>query len=156
MNDEEKLERYSEVANSLKNILADTPNHISRMATMNCLLSEAFPHYYWTGFYLVDEQNQDSLIVGPYQGTMGCLSIAFGKGVCGTAAQDLETQIVGNVHELENHIACDSKSCSEIVVPVLDKENNLIGVFDVDSTEYDSFNEVDKRCLEKIVKDLFA
>lgn len=156
MRDDEKLERYSEVAKSLNSILASTPNHISRMATMNCLLSEAFPYYYWTGFYLVDTSNPSNLLVGPYQGTMGCLSIAFGKGVCGIAAQTKETQVVANVHELENHIACDSKSCSEIVVPVFDNESRLMGVFDVDSTEFNSFNDVDKRCLEGIIKDMFT
>lgn len=156
MNDDEKRERYGEVAKSLDSILASTINPISRMATINCLLSEAFPHYYWTGFYLVDDNKPNNLVVGPYQGTLGCLNIPFGKGVCGVAAERGETQVVADVHALENHIACDVKSSSEIVVPVRDCDNNLIAVFDVDSTEINSFNDVDKQCLEAIINKTFA
>ncbi len=156
MNDDEKLKLYTAVRSSLNSILVSTPNLISRMATINCLLSEAFPHYYWTGFYLLDENKPENLVVGPYQGTMGCLHIPFGKGVCGTVAETGEAMIVDDVHALANHIACDSLSRSEIVVPVWDGDNNLLGVFDVDSTELASFNEVDKTNLEGIMEDMFS
>lgn len=152
----EKQKTYESVAQSAKAILADTPHIIARMATLNCLLSEAFPYYYWTGFYLLDEYNPQNLIVGPYQGTMGCLHIPFGKGVCGTAAQTGKSQVVEDVHALENHIACDSRSRSEIVVPVWDKDKNLIAVFDVDSTEKNSFDGVDQQYLEKLMHMFFA
>jgi len=155
MNDDEKFERYREVRNSLNSILASCPNEISRMATVNCLLSEAFSYYYWTGFYLVDENNPKNLVVGPYQGTMGCLHIPFGKGVCGTVAEMGKTMIVDDVNALANHIACDVKSRSEIVVPVWRRQGELIGVFDVDSTQLASFNEVDKVGLEGIMQDMF-
>jgi GAF domain-containing protein len=155
MNDEEKLRRYAEVRLSLNSILASTPNEISRMATINCLLSEAFPHYFWTGFYLLDENNSKNLLVGPYQGSMGCLHIPFGKGVCGAVAETGQSMIVDDVHALDNHIACDSRSQSEIVVPVWRRANDLIGVFDVDSTQLSSFNEIDKANLEAIMQDMF-
>ncbi len=156
MNDDEKQKLYIAVRSSLNSILVSTPNLISRMATINCLLSEAFPHYYWTGFYLLDENKPENLVVGPYQGTMGCLHIPFGKGVCGTVAATGEAMIVDDVHALANHIACDSKSRSEVVVPVWDGDNNLLGVFDVDSTELASFNEVDKVNLVGIMQDMFS
>lgn len=155
MNDDEKVKRYLEVSASLKSILASTSNEISRMATINCLLSEAFPYYFWTGFYLVDDAQPNNLLVGPYQGTMGCLHIPFGKGVCGTVAQTGVSMIVDDVLALENHIACDSLSRSEVVVPVWRSVGELIGVFDVDSTETSSFNEVDKENLEAIMADMF-
>ena len=123
------------------------------MASINCILRENLPYYFWTGFYLV---HNGELIVGPYQGTLGCLHIPFGKGVCGTAAKAQQTQIVQDVNEFPGHIACDSRSQSEIVVPVFDKDRHLIAVFDVDSTEKDSFDEIDKKYLEQILKEQFS
>jgi len=122
------------------------------MATINCILKENLPYYFWTGFYLV---NNGELIVGPYQGTLGCLHIAFGKGVCGTAAKTQKTQIVPDVNKFPGHIACDSRSKSEIVVPVLNKNKKLIAVFDVDSTKLKSFDEIDKKYLEEILSEHF-
>jgi len=124
-----------------------------KMATINCVLKTNLPSYFWTGFYIV---KNDELIVGPYQGTLGCLHIKFGKGVCGTAAASRKTQVVPDVHLFPGHIACDSKSQSEIVVPVFDKDKNLLAVFDVDSTEKNSFDEIDQEYLEKILEEHFS
>jgi len=138
-------------------VLDGETNVTAQMATISCLLAQAFPDtFYWTGFYVRDEIVNEELVVGPYQGTLGCLRIRFGKGVCGTAAAEKETQIVENVHELKNHIACDSNSNSEIVVPVLDAAVELIAVLDIDSTEFAAFDEIDKNCLESIVKSVFS
>ncbi|NVJ71599.1 MAG: GAF domain-containing protein [Alphaproteobacteria bacterium] len=127
------------------------------MATVACLLSEAFPEtYFWTGFYVVDPNKENELVVGPYQGTLGCLRIAFGKGVCGTAAATGETQLVEDVHAFPGHIACDSRSNSEIVVPVHDKNGKLIAVLDVDSTEFSAFDSVDQVWLERLMTKIFA
>ncbi len=129
-----------------------TLDDISLMATINSVLSQHFPHFYWTGFYRVCG---DRLIVGPYIGTVGCLQIAFGKGVCGTAAAARETLIVPDVNLFPGHIACDAKSKSEIVVPVFGPEGELIAVLDVDSDQLNAFDEHDRTGLEKIVS-LFA
>jgi GAF domain-containing protein len=130
------------------------------MATCVCLLAEAFPGWFWTGFYVVDvikkQQAVNELVVGPYRGTLGCLRIAFGRGVCGTAAAAKATQIVPDVHVFPGHIACDSRSNSEIVVPVFDGAGELIAVFDVDSETYGAFDEIDARHLEDILAAVFA
>ena len=118
------------------------------MATINSVLSHRFPYFYWTGFYRVCG---DRLIVGPYIGTVGCLQIEFGKGVCGTAAANRETVIVADVNQFPGHIACDPNSKSEIVVPVFGPDGELIAVLDVDSDQLDSFDEDDQRGLEKII-----
>ena len=150
----EKQAAYKAASSEINAILTGEDNVILKMVSINCLLKTHLPYYYWVGFYLV---NHGKLSVGPYQGTLGCLHIEFGKGVCGKAAQEQETQIVKNVHALQGtaHIACDPNSSSEIVVPVFDKDGNLIAVFDVDSTLTDSFDEVDKVYLEQILGSQF-
>ncbi len=152
-----KQEQYELVGEQLRAVLEGETNVTAKMATVACLLSGAFPDtYFWTGFYVVDPEKDQELIVGPYQGTLGCLRIPFGKGVCGAAAATGETQVVDDVHAFPGHIACDSRSNSEIVVPVHDKSGKLIAVLDVDSTEYGSFDETDKHYLESIMADIFA
>lgn len=129
-----------------------TLDDIALMATINSILANRFPYYFWTGFYRVCG---DRLIVGPYIGTVGCLQIELGRGVCGTAAKQRETIIVPDVHQFPGHIACDPNSRSEIVVPVYDRDGTLIAVFDVDSDQPDAFDEEDRKGLEKILA-LFA
>ncbi|WND02758.1 GAF domain-containing protein [Temperatibacter marinus] len=157
LEDTRKEQIYTEVEGQILAVLDGEENRIAQMATISCLLSQAFPEtYFWTGFYIVDPLKEDELIVGPYQGTLGCLRIAFGRGVCGLAAQEKETQIVDDVHAHPNHIACDSRSQSEIVVPVLDQKGKLLAVFDVDSTDLGSFNNVDQVALERLMKQIFT
>lgn len=151
-----KREQYQEAAKEIAAVLDGESNLTARMATVSNILHHVFDHYFWTGFYVVDLQKSDELVVGPYQGTMGCLRIPFGKGVCGAAAATRETQIVDDVHAFPGHIACDARSESEIVVPVFDKDGGLIAVFDVDSDKKAMFDDDDKHGLETILKTVFA
>ena len=149
---EEKLEAY-EMAELAINANLDEEQHwVMKMSTINCILKTYLPYYYWVGFYLV---HKEALVVGPYQGTLGCLHIDFSRGVCGKTAREQKTQLVNDVHALaqgKDHIACDPNSQSEIVLPVFDKNKNLIAVFDVDSSLKNSFDEIDQEFLERILK----
>ena len=151
-----KKELYKEVSQQISAVIDGESSVTARFATAACLLNEAFDYFFWTGFYVVDPHKPTELVVGPYQGTLGCLRIPFGKGVCGTSAQKQETIIVEDVHAFPGHIACDSRSNSEIVVPVYDMDGNLAAVLDVDSTEIGSFDEDDKAGLEAICKTLLS
>jgi GAF domain-containing protein len=152
----EKVERYAAVAQEIAAVLEGETNLTARMATVAAMLAASFESYFWTGFYVVDPLKPDELVVGPYQGSLGCLRIAFGRGVCGAAARSRQTQVVADVHAFPGHIACDSRSMSEIVVPVVDVEGRLIAVFDVDSETPAAFDEVDAQWLERILQDTFA
>lgn len=151
-----KSQTYADCYDAIVAVWSDeggaTLDDIALMATINSVLAHAFPHFFWTGFYRVCG---DRLVVGPYIGTVGCLQIEFGRGVCGTAAAKRETVIVPDVTKFPGHIACDPNSKSEIVVPVFDRDRALIAVLDVDSDRLDSFDEEDRAGLEKIVA-LFA
>ncbi len=148
--------RYAEVAEEVASVLEGEPNVVARMATVASMLANAFDHYFWTGFYVVDPANGDELVVGPYQGALGCLRIAFGRGVCGTAAAERRTVIVPDVEAFPGHIACDSRSRSEIVAPVFDPAGALIAVFDVDSTELAAFDAIDAAGIERILAETFG
>ena len=152
----DRATRYAEVADEIASVLDGEGNVTARMATVASMLANSFDHYFWTGFYVVDPAKDRELVVGPYQGTLGCLRIAFGRGVCGAAAATGETQLVADVHAFPGHIACDSRSQSEIVVPVFGPDGQLIAVFDVDSDQPASFDTVDQQWLEKILKATFA
>ena len=153
----DKRTRYEEVAAEIKAVIAGEPNLIARLSSAACILSQAFaPRFFWTGFYMVDPNKPTELVVGPYQGTLGCLRIPFGKGVCGAAAQSKETQLVEDVHAFPGHIACDSRSNSEIVVPVFDAEGGLVAVLDVDSEAHAAFDDVDREHLEAICRTLIS
>src|SRR5689334_22444262 len=152
----EKAERYAAVADEIAAVLDGEPNVVARMATVSSMLANSFDHYFWTGFYVVDPAKEAELVVGPYQGTLGCMRIAFGRGVCGTAAQTGRTQLVEDVHAFPGHIACDSRSRSEIVAPVFDAAGKLIAVFDVDSDQPAAFDAVDQHWLERILATTFG
>lgn len=152
----EKSARYEAVAKEVASVIDGEPDRVARMASVACLLSHAFDRFFWTGFYVVDCDRPDELVVGPYQGTLGCLRIPFGKGVCGAAAATGKTQIVKDVHAFPGHIACDARSQSEIVVPVHGPDGGLIAVLDIDATEKAAFDEEDARWLERILSDSFA
>jgi L-methionine (R)-S-oxide reductase len=152
----DKAARYAEVRQDIAAVLEGETNTTAKMATITCMLANAFDDFFWTGFYVVDPLKPDELVVGPYQGTLGCLRIAFGRGVCGAAAATGETQIVADVHAFPGHIACDSRSASEIVVPVFDEAGRLIAVFDVDSERRAAFDQVDREWLETILNATFA
>jgi GAF domain-containing protein len=152
----DKAARYAAVAEEIAAVLDGEPDRTARMATVASMLASSFEHYFWTGFYVVDPTREAELVVGPYQGTLGCLRIAFGRGVCGTAAATRTTQVVEDVGAFPGHIACDSRSASEIVVPVLDAQGRLLGVLDVDSEAPAAFDGVDKAWLERIVARTFG
>ena len=152
----EKAERYAAVAQEIAAVLEGETNLTARMATVAAMLSATFESYFWTGFYVVDPLKREELVVGPYQGTLGCLRIAFGQGVCGTAARSRQTQVVDDVEAFPGHIACDSRARSEIVVPVVDAQGRLIAVFDVDAVTTGAFDAQDAEWLERILQDSFA
>jgi GAF domain-containing protein len=138
----EQLEAHSRA------LLSGIKDPVAAMATMSCLLHQGFGHL-WVGFYRVVAPQL--LRVGPYQGSLGCLEIRFGSGVCGEAASRLETVIVPDVESFPGHITCDARSRSEIVVPVFDGSGALIAVLDIDSAHLAAFDEVDARGLERLV-----
>ena len=152
----EKAQRYAAVAEEIASVLDGEPNLTARMATVSSMLANSFDSYFWTGFYVVDPTKDAELVVGPYQGTLGCMRIAFGRGVCGTAAATQQTQLVPDVHAFPGHIACDGRSASEIVVPVFDATGKLIAVFDVDSDRPAAFDEIDQDWLERILAQVFS
>lgn len=152
----DKAARYAAVAEEIASVLDGEPNLTARMATVASMLAATFDDYFWTGFYVVDPEKPRELVVGPYQGTLGCLRIAFGRGVCGAAAETGKTQVVADVHAFPGHIACDSRSASEIVAPVFDAAGALIAVFDVDSERPAAFDAVDAEWLERILKQTFG
>jgi L-methionine (R)-S-oxide reductase len=140
---------YERLETHVAAVLEGVDDTVAEMATISCLVHHAFGHL-WTGFYRVVEPGK-LLRVGPYQGTLGCLEISFGRGVCGTAAAERRTLVVEDVTEFPGHITCDSRSRSEIVVPVLDANGHLIAVFDVDSEQAGAFDDDDAAGLERVL-----
>ena len=145
-----RAEAYRTLEAQLESVLAGIDDPIAAMATMSALLHHGFGHL-WTGFYRVVAPGR-LLCVGPYQGTLGCLEIEFGKGVCGTAAARRETVIVPDVRAFAGHITCDPRSRSEIVVPVFDRGRELVAVLDIDSDQPAAFSAEDQRGLEGLMR----
>jgi GAF domain-containing protein len=144
-----KERAYAQLHAHLIGVLAGIDDDIAGMATLAALIHHGFRHL-WTGFYRV--VGAEHLRVGPYQGTVGCLDITFGRGVCGTAAAERRTVVVPDVDRFPGHIACDGRSKSEIVVPVFDKSGGLIAVLDIDSERRATFDQEDANGLERIVR----
>jgi L-methionine (R)-S-oxide reductase len=145
-----KPRAYDQLQAQVSSVLAGLDDEIAAMATISCLVHHAFGHL-WTGFYRVVEPDR-LLRVGPYQGTLGCLEIEFGKGVCGTVAATRQTVIVPDVDRFPGHITCDSRARSEIVVPVFGPDGSLRSVLDVDSERLRMFDEEDAAGLERLVE----
>ena len=141
---------YRQLDGHIRAVLAGVRDDVAAMATISSLIHHAFG-YLWTGFYRVVEP--DALLrVGPYQGTLGCLEIQVGRGVCGTAAAERRTIVVGDVQAFPGHITCDARSRSEIVVPVIGRSGALIAVLDIDSDQVATFDDEDQRGLERIIR----
>jgi GAF domain-containing protein len=152
-----RLSQYEQLKAEIDSVVSGETYLPARLATAACLLADVFaPRFFWTGFYVVDPLKDDELVVGPYVGTLGCLRIPFGNGVCGAAAATKETQLVEDVHAFPGHIACDSRSNSEIVVPVFYGDGRLAAVLDVDSTDLNAFDEIDRAGLEAICASLLT
>lgn len=143
-----KSTAYEELLNEVKSFIQDENDKIACMANVAALIHERFG-FWWTGFYRVIGEE---LVLGPFQGPVACTRIRKGRGVCGTSWDEARTVIVPNVHEFPGHIACSSQSNSEIVVPVFDECGNVTGVLDIDSRDFDTFDETDAEWLEKICR----
>lgn len=142
---------YPLLEKQAKALMIGEDDWIANTANLSALLFNSLENVNFAGVYRYEK---DELILGPFQGKPACIHIPLGKGVCGTAAKNEKTEIVRNVHEFVGHIACDSESNSEIVVPIF-KNDKLWGVFDVDSTEIGNFSEEDQKYLERIVSLIF-
>ena len=144
---ETKQERYEALLPQIEAVVEDEPDLIANMANVAAMLHETFG-FWWTGFYRVEGQE---LVLGPFQGPMACTRIKKGRGVCGTAWAEAQTQVVPDVDQFPGHIACSSASRSEIVVPIF-KEGEVIAVLDIDSDRLSTFDETDRRYLEQVVE----
>ena len=142
-----KPELYTQIARELQSLIESETDYIANLANASALLFHSLPDLNWAGFYLLKE---GELVVGPFQGQPACVRIAMGKGVCGTSAERRASIVVPDVHAFPGHIACDSASNSEIVVPMI-RGNELLGVLDIDSPKFRRFDEQDQAGLEKFV-----
>ena len=156
-----KTERYAALLPQIRSVVEDEPDLIANMANVASMLHETF-RFWWTGFYRVVDNDIPSptgkvadpqvLVLGPFQGPLACTRIRRGRGVCGTAWDHDETQVVPDVDKFPGHIACSSASRSEIVVPVHDSDGRVTAVLDIDSAELATFDDTDRQWLEEIVK----
>lgn len=144
-----KKYRYKRLIKQLSVLLMKSDDITSRMATISAVLYHKMDYFFWCGFYKVDI---DNLIVVTYQGPLACQLLPKNKGVCWAAVKQNKTIIVPNVHTFPGHIACDSRSKSEIVIPVKNSKGQIIAIMDIDSKSLNSFDEIDKEYLEKIVQ----
>ncbi len=151
METHKKQGRYTRMQAQLAGLLTKTNDPVARMATISAILYHKMDYFFWCGFYRVQGEQ---LIVGPYQGPAAC-QVLEGRGVCLSAVQHGETIIVPDVEKFPGHIACDSRSKSEIVIPVRNSTGQVVAVLDVDSSDIDSFDETDQAFLEKIVEQVF-
>jgi GAF domain-containing protein len=144
----QKEKNYKALYDSMKALIDSERDWIANMANVSSLLYHHLENVNWVGFYLMRD---GELVLGPFQGKPACIRIEVGSGVCGSAVEDQKTYVVDDVHEFNGHIACDSDSNSEIVVPIFN-EDKIIGVLDIDSPVNKNFDEIDKKYLEKMVK----
>lgn len=142
-----KEEKYISLLPQLKGLLDGEDDMIANFANISAALKQSF-NFFWVGFYIV---KKDELVLGPFQGTVACTRIRYGKGVCGTAWKEKQTIIVEDVNKFPGHIACDAASQSEIVVPLFN-QNNIIAVLDIDSEYLNHFDETDALYLQQIIK----
>ena len=143
-----KEEKYTLLYRQIASLTENEDDTIANMANASAMIHRTF-QFWWTGFYRVEGEE---LILGPCQGPLACSRIKFGRGVCGTAWKEQRTQVVPDVDQFPGHIACSSASKSEIVVPLFDKAGDVVAVLDIDSENYNTFDETDRHWLEKIVK----
>ncbi len=148
---DKKVRKYQRMTEQIKSLFKATDDPIARMATISAILYHKMPDFFWVGFYLL---KNDRLIVGPYQGPLACQELEKDKGVCWTAIRRKVTIIVTDVNKFPGHIACNQKTKSEIVIPVKNSNNKIIGAFDIDSILYNNFDETDAIELGKIVDNL--
>jgi L-methionine (R)-S-oxide reductase len=145
-----KEEKYKSVLSLIYSLVSEEKNKIANLANIVSVLKYTFDYYSWVGFYFMDTENSYELVIGPYQGKVACTRLKLGKGVCWTSVKNKETILVKDVNSFPGHIACDSNTKSEIVVPVI-KNNEVTAVLDVDSGDYSAFDETDKKYLEELI-----
>ncbi|WP_046176678.1 GAF domain-containing protein [Domibacillus indicus] len=145
-----KAEQYSLVTKQLEALLAGETNQVANLSNASALLGQFLPNINWAGFYL---NENEELVLGPFQGLPACVRIPFGKGVCGTAAAEGKTMRIKDVHAFPGHIACDAASRSEIVIPLI-KDGKVLGVLDIDSPETNRFDEEDEKGLVQFAEAL--
>lgn len=146
------MSTWIQIQRTIQTMVETEHNAIANMANVAAVLGQMVPRINWAGFYLVDhELSTGELVLGPFWGKPACVRIPPGKGVCGAAARQQETIVVGNVHDFPGHIACDEASRSEMVVPLI-HQGVLLGVLDLDSPEYDRFTEADREAVEEIAR----
>ena len=153
MEEHKKEGRYQRIYKQLSELVLKSNNQSARMATIIAVLHHKMDYYFWTGFYLLDD---GKMTVNSYQGPVACQILEKDKGVCWAAFNKKETIVVEDVHQFPGHIACDSRSNSEIVVPFKNADGEIIGVLDVDSSQKASFTDVDAKWLEKILELVFV
>jgi len=153
MGNSKKAGRYERIIIQLEELLSKPGDINSRMATISSVLHHKMDGFFWTGFYML---NNGELMVRLYQGPIACQVLKKDTGVCWAGINQQKTIVVANVHDFTDHIACDARSQSEIVVPVCDKKEEIVGVLDVDSSELNTFDETDQHYLEKIVAMIYA
>lgn len=148
----DRTEQYQQLVAQARALVAGEHDRVANAANLSSLVFHALPELNWVGFYFYDG---NELVVGPFQGQPACVRIAIGKGVCGTAAQTRETQLVPDVHAFPGHIACDAETRSEVVVPLV-HNGELVGVFDLDSPQPDRFDDIDRAGLESVAQAFLA
>lgn len=148
----DRAEQYQQLVAQAEALVAGEHDRVANAANLSSLVFHALPELNWVGFYFYDG---NELVVGPFQGQPACVRIAIGKGVCGTAAQTRETQLVPDVHAFPGHIACDAETRSEVVIPLVHK-GELVGVFDLDSPKPDRFDDIDRAGLESVARAFLA
>lgn len=153
MNPKMKISRYERIYKQIAELMTKTNDPFARMATISAILHHKFDYYFWTGFYRLIE---GELTVVSYQGPVACQTLAKNIGVCWSAINQQKTIVIQNVHDFPGHIACDSRSQSEVVVPVRDKDGVIVAVLDVDSKDLNSFDEIDAENLGKIVELIYS
>lgn len=149
MEDNRKRAKYQRISEQYIKLIEKCDEPIARMATLASLLHFKMDNFFWTGFYLLKD---DELTVGPYQGFLACMKLKKHTGVCWASVLERKAIVVPDVHQFPGHIACDERSNSEIALPVFNKQNQIIAVLDIDSKKFDNFDLVDAEELEKLVK----
>ena len=149
MDQKKKRGRYNRIYNQVSELMPKSNDKLARMATIIAVLHHKMEYFFWTGYYFLKD---DKLIVGPYQGPVACQELEKNSGVCWAGINREEAVVVPDVEQFPGHIACDARSKSEIVLPLRNDKNEIIGVLDIDSSELNAFDEVDKEELTRILR----
>ncbi|HEX2787237.1 MAG TPA: GAF domain-containing protein [Ignavibacteria bacterium] len=151
--DQSKKEKYESLIPQIVSLISDETSLVANLANITAALKQSFEIFSWVGFYFIDEEHQDELVLGPFQGKTACTRLKERKGVCWESIKQQKTLIVDDVHEFPGHIACDAGSNSEIVVPIM-LDGMVSGVLDIDSYKFASFDETDKEYLERLISEI--